>query len=48
MTNAQIADVFDEIADVLEFQMRISIREATDLAFVPSAFHKYAEQPSTV
>jgi SpoVK/Ycf46/Vps4 family AAA+-type ATPase len=35
-------------ADVLEFQMRISIREATDLAFVPSAFHKYAEQPSTV
>jgi hypothetical protein len=35
-------------ADVLEFQMRISIREATDLAFVPPAFHKYAEQPSTV
>ncbi|HEY0684049.1 MAG TPA: AAA family ATPase [Steroidobacter sp.] len=30
-------------ADVLEFQMRISIREATDLAFVPPAFHKYAE-----
>jgi hypothetical protein len=30
-------------ADVLEFQMRISIREATDLAFVPAAFHKYAE-----
>jgi hypothetical protein len=34
-------------ADVLEFQMRISIREATDLAFVPPAFRKYAEQPST-
>jgi SpoVK/Ycf46/Vps4 family AAA+-type ATPase len=32
-------------ADVLEFQMRISIREATDLAFVPPAFHKYAERP---
>ena len=30
-------------ADVMEFQMRISIREATDLAFVPAAFHKYAE-----
>ena len=29
-------------ADVLEFQMRIAIREATDLAFVPPAFHKYA------
>jgi hypothetical protein len=34
-------------ADVLEFQMRIAIREATDLAFVPPAFRKYAEQPST-
>lgn len=34
-------------ADVLEFQMRISIREATDLAFVPPAFRKYAETPST-
>ena len=29
-------------ADVLEFQMRIAIREATDLAFVPPAFRKYA------
>jgi AAA+ superfamily predicted ATPase len=35
-------------ADVLEFQMRIAIREATDLAFVPPAFQKYAEQPATV
>lgn len=34
-------------ADVLEFQMRIAIREATDLAFVPAAFHKYAEQRSS-
>lgn len=34
-------------ADVLEFQMRISIREATDLAFVPPAFRKYAE-PTTI
>jgi len=34
-------------ADVLEFQMRISIREATDLAFVPPAFQKYAEPPAT-
>ncbi len=33
-------------ADVLAFQMRIAIREATDLAFVPPAFHKYAEQPA--
>jgi hypothetical protein len=32
-------------ADVLEFQMRIAIREATDLAFVPPAFRKYAAQP---
>jgi AAA+ superfamily predicted ATPase len=30
-------------ADVLEFQMRIAIREATDLAFVPPAFQQYAE-----
>lgn len=29
-------------ADVLEFQMRIAIREATDLAFVPPAFRKFA------
>ena len=34
-------------ADVLEFQMRIAIREATDLAFVPPAFHKYAVQPES-
>jgi hypothetical protein len=34
--------------DVLEFQMRIAIREATDLAFVPAAFQKYAEQPATI
>ncbi|HEY0943240.1 MAG TPA: AAA family ATPase [Steroidobacter sp.] len=34
-------------ADVLEFQMRISIREATDLAFVPPAFRKYAEHTTT-
>ena len=29
-------------ADVLEFQMRIAVREATDLAFVPPAFRKFA------
>jgi hypothetical protein len=29
-------------ADVLEFQMRIAIREATDLGFVPPAFRKLA------
>ena len=29
-------------ADVLEFQMRIAIREATDLAFVPPAFRHFA------
>jgi hypothetical protein len=34
-------------SDVLEFQMRIAIREATDLAFVPAAFHKYAAQPAS-
>jgi len=33
-------------ADVLEFQMRIAIREATDLAFVPPAFRKYAAAPA--
>jgi hypothetical protein len=32
-------------ADVLEFQMRIAIREATDLAFVPAAFQHYAKPP---
>jgi hypothetical protein len=30
-------------ADVLEFQMRIAIREATDLGFVPPAFRHLAE-----
>lgn len=34
-------------ADVLEFQMRIAVREATDLAFVPAAFHEYAAQPAS-
>ncbi|HEY5808830.1 MAG TPA: ATP-binding protein [Povalibacter sp.] len=29
-------------ADVLEFQMRIAAREATDLAFMPEAFRKFA------
>jgi hypothetical protein len=32
-------------ADVLEFQMRIAIREATDLGFVPPAFRKLAQLP---
>jgi len=32
-------------ADVLEFQMRIAIREATDLNFVPPAFRALAEKP---
>jgi len=31
-------------ADVLEFQMRIAIREATDLNFVPPAFRAMAKQ----
>jgi hypothetical protein len=35
-------------ADVLEFQMRIAIREATDLAFVPAAFRHYAAAPTTI
>lgn len=30
-------------ADVLEFQMRIAIREATDLAFVPPQFRSFVE-----
>lgn len=30
-------------ADVMEFQMRIAIREATDLAFVPAQFRSLAE-----
>ena len=29
-------------ADVLDFQMRIAIREATDLSFVPPAFRSMA------
>ena len=29
-------------SDVMEFQMRIAVREATDVAFVPPAFRKYA------
>jgi hypothetical protein len=32
-------------ADVLEYQMRLAIREATDLAFVPQAFHRFAAPP---
>lgn len=32
--------------DVLEFQMRIAVREATDLAFVPAMFQHYAERPA--
>src|SRR6187397_1600541 len=32
-------------ADVLEFQMRIAIREATDLNFVPPAFRAMAQTP---
>jgi hypothetical protein len=32
-------------ADVLEFQMRIAIREATDLGFVPPAFRSLAQAP---
>jgi hypothetical protein len=29
-------------ADVMEFQMRIAAREATDIAFIPPAFRKFA------
>jgi hypothetical protein len=32
-------------ADVLEFQMRIAVREATDLAFVPPPFRGLAAPP---
>lgn len=32
-------------ADVLDFQMRIAIREATDLGFVPPAFRSMADSP---
>jgi hypothetical protein len=31
--------------DVLDFQMRIAIREATDLAFVPEALRHLAAPP---
>ena len=34
-------------ADVLEFQMRIAAREATDLAFVPEPFRKFAAATPT-
>jgi hypothetical protein len=34
-------------ADVLEFQMRIAIREATDLSFVPPQFRSLAGRPNT-
>jgi len=34
-------------ADVLDFQMRIAVREATDLAFVPPAFRGLAAPPRT-
>ena len=30
--------------DVLEFQMRIAIREATDLKFVPESLRHYASE----
>jgi ATPase family associated with various cellular activities (AAA) len=33
-------------ADVLEFQMRIAAREATDLAFLAEPFRKYAASPA--
>jgi hypothetical protein len=35
-------------ADVLEFQMRIAIREATDLSFVPPQFRSLAGRPNTI
>jgi hypothetical protein len=34
-------------ADVLELQMRLAVREATDLAFVPPALRHLAEGPAT-
>jgi SpoVK/Ycf46/Vps4 family AAA+-type ATPase len=33
-------------ADVMEFQMRIAAREATDVAFIPPAFRKFAASAS--
>ena len=36
--------IIDDVpADVLDFQMRIAIREATDLGFVPPAFRAMAQ-----
>jgi hypothetical protein len=35
-------------ADVLEFQMRIAIREATDLAFVPPQFRSMAQPAQSI
>lgn len=34
-------------ADVMDFQMRLAIREATDLAFVPPAFRALADPPQS-
>jgi hypothetical protein len=31
-------------ADVMQFQMRLAIREATDLAFVPESLRKLADE----
>lgn len=33
-------------ADVMQFQMRIAIREATDMAFVPEPLRRYGEAPA--
>ncbi len=33
--------------DVLEAQMRLAVREASDLSFVPEAFRHYAAKPAT-
>ena len=33
-------------ADVMDFQMRIAVREATDLAFVPASLRHYAAAPT--
>ena len=33
--------------DVLEAQMRLAVREATDLSFVPEAFRHFAAKPAT-
>ncbi|MFL6550259.1 MAG: hypothetical protein ACJ8OJ_16315, partial [Povalibacter sp.] len=34
-------------ADVMEFQMRIAAREATDVAFIPPAFRKFVASSSS-